>query len=296
MGGVVDARHERAEDRDEDHVAPDGPGEIRTRPPAVIEERAQQAAERGRGADGDSRRPAEEGNRDGGGPHEGGQQESRSRRDLEDHERPAGSEQLPDQREEIPEPVHVEEDVQQPAVEPAGAQDGVPLPDRKDRNPSRGPQPIENAAVRTQKPQNPPHLDGADAQHQRQQEEPDVGGEQDFQDALGIEAKDVREAEHPGVPAAAGKTLPVVHSDELSTAGAEHRALPFHTERHGAILPLRRCAAAPRRTPGPPPRLVRVPFPRGRDGAAGSAPPGLPPLPPDRFQRSPKRPKRRVAP
>src|SRR5262245_22335101 len=123
--GVVDARHQQAEHEQRDRVPGRfGANEAASAAAAVVDERAEQAE------DGSGRAQRVAAAREEGNLREGGEkraeEEARHARNRVDDDHPRRAVRVGDDRSELTDPHHVEEDVQQPSVHPAGAQQRPP--------------------------------------------------------------------------------------------------------------------------------------------------------------------------
>ena len=236
VGGVVYARDQGAEDADHQDIPPDQAGEGGVRAPAVEEQRSEEAAEGRRGAHRDGRGAAEDRDERAIRAHERRQEEPGSGGGLVDHERPGGAEGLARRREQVPQPVHVQPDVEQAAVEPAGAQQRVGLARREDRQAAGGAELEERVPVGAQEAERAAEPDVADAERQREEEQDRVGADQRREHPVAVEAEETGEAEERRVAAAAVQALAVADAHQLSAAGAEHRVPPARIEPHSALF------------------------------------------------------------
>jgi hypothetical protein len=154
------------------------------------------------------------------------ERESGDTRDSVDDYRPRRANHVGRRRAQLPHPHHVEQDVENAAVQPSGAQHGPPAIEVKDGNGARRAEAQQRHAVRREKRHHPAHLDPTARSEQRQRVEDDADAGDGFRESeIGAEpAQHGREPPQPRVPAPAAVTALVVDADQVSAGGTDDRS------------------------------------------------------------------------
>src|SRR5438132_8242611 len=229
MGPVVDRRHHEAHHEHDQRPLPDLRGERRMADPAPIDDQGgQEAEDRARGADG-------------GMPGDRiGDQESDHPRDVEDHERTRRPPVLHHGGAEISDPEHVEEDVEQRAMQVDRGQQRPP-PVLRPGQSTRHPELIERARAGRQDVEKAARMENrVGLERQRGDVEHDACADDDAHQIEPPPDETLQPgtvAIEAGIPGAAERALLLADRDELAAARADHRALSLA---HGSEVYARR--------------------------------------------------------
>ena len=229
MSEVVHTRHQQAE-HEERRGIPDrlAPHQAAPAAAAVVHESSQQAEHRRRGPHREAGSAQE---RQGRHRHVGhrAQQETADARDRVDDHHPRRAVDVRGRRPELPDPHHVEQDVQGSRVQPRRAHDGPPAAVAEHRHRTARPEQEQGPRVRREQREQPVHANRRAGGDERQRVEPRRAphDERDKPQVVAEPPEQRRESPQPGIPPAAVETALVVDADQVSTGGADDGTDPL---------------------------------------------------------------------